>query len=34
MDNSEILHLLEDHVSLQQELEKAHDVLRQHMPTA
>jgi polyadenylate-binding protein len=31
MDNSEILHLLEDHVTLQQELEKANEVLRAHM---
>jgi len=30
MDNSEILHLLEDTATLQQELEKANEVLRQH----
>jgi len=34
MDNYEILHLLEDHETLQQELEKANEVLRQHMSAA
>jgi polyadenylate-binding protein len=34
MDNSEILFLLEDHVALQQELEKNYDALRSHLPSA
>jgi polyadenylate-binding protein len=32
MDNSELLHLLEDHEALQAELQKAEAVLAQHAP--
>ena len=31
MDNAELLHLLEDQANLHQELDKANEVLRQHM---